>query len=240
VEYQTLIQFVIRLKSTKSVAQLQEVFTDIIQSVGFQQFAYVRFNTDSINPEQSIYTYSEAWKMLYLKRDYHLIDPVFSRAFAEATPFFWSADQYKDDQSLNEFFSESNKYGIYEGITTPLKSIEKRKAILTCSCAKTSQTVTPSLSDSLMLISIQVLAEVFHQMAIAFSDVYDHRLKSRERQVLTLSALGLPTDKTALFLGLNKDYVHEVISNALNRLGTNNRVAAVCRAQELGFLDLDK
>ncbi len=235
-DHQTLTQYVARLKNTQNTPQLQKEFSEIIQEIGFQQFAYMRFHMENINAEQSIYTYSEAWKILYFKRDYHLIDPIFSRAFAENVPFFWSAEQYGHDPELINFFSEANKYGLYQGITIPLKSIEKKKAILTCASANAKQGITPVFDDEVMLISIQVLAETFHQMAIVFSDVYDHHLKPREQQILQLSALGLPTDKTAIFLGLNKDYVHEVISNALKRLGANNRVAAVYRSQELGFL----
>lgn len=235
--YQTLIQNIHRLKNASHTDHLRKEFTLAIHAMGFQQFAYVRFNLKDINPEESIYTYSEAWKIRYFEKSYQLIDPIFERAFTESQPFFWSSAHYKDDPQLVQFFKEANKYGIGKGLTTSLKAVERKKAILTCACASTQNKNVPAFHDPAVLIAFQALAETFHQMAITFSEIYDHHLKYRERQVLKLCELGMETHKIATLLNLNKDYIHEIIANALRRLGVNNRTAAVARAKEIGEIE---
>ena len=240
--YAQLMTYVEALKNTQYTYQLEKALTSILHEIGFQQFAYFCFKKDQISLENCIYTYSQVWMQQYLKNHYHKIDPILYRASEQKGMFCWCNQQYQkqsENNDVRQFCKQAQQYGINCGIAIPLKSVTNRKAVIVCVCSQEGGPHFPNLEDDILKITVSAVCNVFHHQALELSTDADVSLKTRESQILHLSAIGLSSEEAAIFLGLNKDYVHEVVSNILNKLGTRNRVAAVYRSQELGLINKD-
>lgn len=222
------------IKSAHTIDELQDVFSLAIMKLGFPYFAYMRWAKNDIELEQSLYTYPEAWITRYFQQEYQRIDPVFERSFTSPHPFFWSANSDANSPIVSRFFQEAQDHGIHHGVTTPLRTAAQRRAILTVAAPRANcrtEKQTP------MCLSIcQVLANGFHQSAMAISNSFDIRLSPRQKDVLTLASHGLTTKDIATVLGLTEPYICEVVSEILQKLGTTTRISAVRRALELGLI----
>lgn len=64
----------------------------------------------------------------------------------------------------------------------------------------------------------------------------DNPLNAREREILSLSSQGKSANEISLMLHLSYGTVRNYISEALNKLGANNRIEAIRAAEEKGWL----
>ncbi|WP_082130600.1 helix-turn-helix transcriptional regulator [Kiloniella spongiae] len=236
-KYSELVLSLKEMKQCEATDDLQSVFSKVIQRLGFQQFAYVRFTKNCVAVEVSIYTYSEEWKAIYFEKRYDQIDPVFVEAFNRSEAFFWSACMTEFTGKHQEFFDEATEYGIFNGITVPLKSDAKAKAILTMAAAKTNENRNVTEESSEKIACATAIAECFHQVAIHIFKEGNLTLKLRQQQVLTLASYGMSSKEIAATLDKSEAYINELITGVLHKLGTQTRSAAVRRALELGLLD---
>ena len=234
--YRDIIEGINALKKSQSIPALREAMTKAIRFSGYQQFAYVRFAKDSPHVEESIYTYSEAWVIQYFEKGYEGIDPIFTQSFNQSDSFFWTSKAYEQDRQFANFFKEANSFGIYQGITTPLKSAANRRAVMTVAASKTPRNAAKMEADPADIAACRALSEVFHQTAISLSKTYSTDLKPREQEVLSLSSCGLTSEGISAVLGIGVPYVNEVMTSLMHKLGTNSRTAAVRRAMELGLI----
>lgn len=230
-----LLESVKRLKSCKTLYELRGSFVGVIFQLGFQQFSYARFLGKEIMPSHSVYTYAEEWITMYLENSYQDIDPVLLEGGRASEPFYWSSEQYEDTVTLRGFFETAGEFGVSWGVTTPLKASLKANAILTCSASKTSRPPA-GISETQLVTCSRVLSEAFHQCALAVADDSALTLKSREKEVLELSALGMSGNEIALISGISPIYVSEVSRNLIQKFGVRNKLAALWRANELGLL----
>lgn len=235
--YKGIMEGIGALKKSQSLPALREAMTKAIRFSGYQQFAYVRFAKDSPHVEESIYTYSEAWVIRYFENGYEGVDPVFVQALSQSDSFFWTSKTYERDANLWTFFKEANSFGIYQGITTPLKSASNRRAIMTIAASKTPANAGKLEADPAELAACRALSEAFHQTAITLSKTYSTNLKPREQEILSLASFGLTSEGIAAVLGIGIPYVNEVMTSLMHKLGTNSRTAAVRRAMELGLIE---
>jgi two-component system response regulator DesR len=72
--------------------------------------------------------------------------------------------------------------------------------------------------------------------ALATLEVMDNPLSERERQVLRLAAQGLPSKEIAARLFLTRGTVRNYLSDAMRKLDCPNRLRAVRRAEEAGWM----
>jgi two-component system response regulator DesR len=75
-----------------------------------------------------------------------------------------------------------------------------------------------------------------HAVAMATLAAADNPLKERELEVLRLAAQGVPTREMARLLFLSEGTIRNRMSAAVRKTGSRNRLEAVRRAQELGWL----
>lgn len=73
-------------------------------------------------------------------------------------------------------------------------------------------------------------------LALATLAAADNPLTERELEVLRLAALGVPTREMARKLFLSEGTIRNRMSAAVRKTGSRNRLEAVRRAQELGWL----
>lgn len=64
----------------------------------------------------------------------------------------------------------------------------------------------------------------------------DNPLSAREREILSLSSQGKSANEISIMLHLSYGTVRNYISEALNKLGANNRIEAIRTAEEKGWL----
>ncbi|WP_120497104.1 autoinducer binding domain-containing protein [Kiloniella sp. EL199] len=236
-KYSELVLSLKEIKQCETTDDLQSVLTKVIHRLDFQQFVYVLFTKNCVAIEVSIYTYSEEWKAIYFEKRYDQIDPVFVEAFNRNATFFWSACMPEFTGKYQDFFDEATKYGVFNGITVPLKSVAKAKAILTMAAAKTDENKNVREASPEKIACATAIAECFHQVAIHVSKEGNLTLKLRQKQALTLASYGMSSKEIAATLDKSEAYINELITGVLHKLGTQSRTAAVRRALELGLLD---
>jgi two-component system, NarL family, response regulator DesR len=73
-------------------------------------------------------------------------------------------------------------------------------------------------------------------VALATLAAADNPLKRQELEVLRLAAQGVPTREMARILFLSEGTIRNRLSAAVRKTGSRNRLEAVRRAQELGWL----
>ncbi|MCP4073314.1 MAG: helix-turn-helix transcriptional regulator [Hyphomicrobiales bacterium] len=69
-----------------------------------------------------------------------------------------------------------------------------------------------------------------------FRNVKQIKLGKRERQVLSWTSQGKTSYEISKILNLSEHTINNYVTNAANKLGTNNRVHTVCRAIMLGLI----
>lgn len=58
-----------------------------------------------------------------MAQGYDRIDPVIGFAFASKVPFLWDAADFSGDKKIDHLSHEANQYGLYMGVTVPLKKL---------------------------------------------------------------------------------------------------------------------
>lgn len=233
---QYLQQCVRKLKTCTTLDELRGSFVGVIFPLGLQQFAYTKFSDTNIWFDKSLHTYSEGWIELYQREEFARLDPVFALAKKETDPFFWSAEQFTQNDEFVDFFECADTYGLAWGVTTRLKTSAKAGTLVTCTASKSSQ-LPAGLSVDQLVACCRLLSEAFHQTALIITAKRGITLRPREKEVLELSALGMSGSEIALIIGVSPIYVAEISRNLIQKFGVRNKLAALWRASELQLID---
>lgn len=217
---------VVGIRGATSLHEAKRVLSAALVGLGLQQFVYLRINGDTLVPEQSTHTYSEAWTERYVAKGYERIDPIIGMAWASSKPFLWSADDFSDQPLVKDFFEEADGFGIYSGVTVPLKAIGNNRAYMTMAAPRSSDVFAKAKLERAFLPTVRILASVFHQKNLELRGGGAKQLTKREREVLALFSAGATSAEVAAIFGRSVDTVNEASLNGMKKLGAENKTAA--------------
>lgn len=179
--------------------------------------------------------YPEEWQAHYQKKNYVSQDPTVMQGRKSTAPFLWNDALFSDSCDMWE---EAKAHGVRHGWSQ--SSLDGSGAASLLTLARSGErisTIELEAKESRM----RWLVSVAH---LSLSNVYlsDQRagqkpnLTERELEILRWSADGKSAAEISDILNISKNTVDFHIKNAVQKLQTSNKTAAVVRAVMMGLL----
>lgn len=200
--------------------------TDALAKLGLTQFVYLCWSQDTLAVELSIYTYSHAWTDRYVAQGYEKIDPVIGTAFASKAPFIWAADDYGTDDQTRQFFDEADGFGLYQGVTIPLKTQANRRIFVTFAAPKNAPKYARLRHADGFIPAAKFIAMSFHMAVCRLRSDHLALLTVKEATAMKMAATGLSSAEIADCLSLAKPTVDETLNRAARKMGLESRSSA--------------
>ena len=224
-----------RLKACYTDSDIKLCFTEIIVALGFSQFAYNRYYSATGMVPTTLHTCLDEWRSLYREQKYFEIDPILEKAKSSSDPFIWGASDFETDDERRALYQTSSGFGLGWGVTIPLRASSKEFAFLSY-FGPGEAYAGEKLTAEQLTACCRVLSETFHQTLLSIHGNTPLTLKTREKEVLSLSALGMSGCEIAAIIGVSPIYVAEISRAITQKLGVRNKLSALNRARELGLL----
>ena len=227
-----------RLQSATSLAQLQVETTRLRDKEGI---ANVVYHWTNLSGEQfGAGTYSDDWRLHYVKQNYIRVDPVISGCFRRFHPVDWSQLDWSP-KSAQSFLDEAVGAGVgHQGLSVPIRGPKGQFALFTAShdCAADEWARFSSEKMREMIL----IAHFFNQKALEIREGTDYaemmRLSPREIDTLTLLAIGYSRGQAAERLSISEHTLRVYIESARSKLGCANVTHTVAKALTLGLIVL--
>lgn len=222
-----------------SLSSSSEIFSKIEKhalELGFDCCAYVFHHAIPVTkPRIAVETnYSMVWLEQYKRNGYLEIDPTILRARRSQFPLTWSESLF---DSARPFWEEAKKHGLVFGWTKSMFDNCGSKGIFTL--ARSHEALNPKELDikelRMKLLSYcahMALSRVYHREMTVSTE----KLSVREVEVLKWHADGKTAEEIGMILNISIDTVKFHTKNAVTKLGTSNKTAAVVRAAIMGLL----
>lgn len=207
------------------------------RNLGFDYAAYgIRLPTSFTNPK--IVTrndYPEDWWARYCEANYLHRDPVVKHGRSTQTPVLWGRALFADAPDL---WRDAQDFGIRHGWSQ--SSFNAHGAAGMLSLVRGQGRISP-MELKAKEQNMRWLVSLTH---LSLSRVYLHheaqqpaRLTQREIEAMKWTADGKSAQEIADILNITKHAVDFHLKNAIQKLQTSNKTAAVARAAVLGLLN---
>lgn len=179
-------------------------------------------------------SYPAEWLDLYVKRGFHLIDPIIKENFTNFGVQYWT-ETYKKYVSPKEFITLAKDFGLKEGYSCGVMDHTQREASLFSLAGEISDHPRNRLI-------LDILAPHLHQ---ALSHVSRGKrvqptatLSAREKEVLIWIREGKSSWDISMILDISERTVKFHTTAILNKLGAANRAHAVAIALSSGMISM--
>jgi DNA-binding CsgD family transcriptional regulator len=185
-------------------------------------------------------TYAPEWGDRYVEEDYVRIDPVHEGAQRSFLPVDWKTLPW-DTKKRRQFLREAIECGIgNQGYTVPVRGPDGQFALFTinknCADDEWQKYLAENRSD------ILVTAHYFHQKVLEIEKVFGTlppvQLSARERDVLSMIALGKNRSQVAYDLNISENTLRVYLDSARHKLGALNIPHAVAMAVNRGLISM--
>ncbi len=181
-------------------------------------------------------TYSPAWIMQYIARNYLTFDPVLARGLGGGKSFFWSEIERSDD-ATKAFFEDASKFGVGNcGFTVPIANRGGRRAMFTvnkldeeANFKATIKGKEKHLGDIALILHSKALAAIGVSASIP-------ALSRREVECLNWTAQGKDGASIADILKISEFTVRDYLKSARTKLGCTTIAQAVYEATRLRLI----
>lgn len=186
---------------------------------------------------QGYANYPDRWKLHYMQRNLHRVDPTIHKSALSIAPVDWG--RFEKDEKFRAVFFAAEDFGITaQGLTVPIRGPYGDRGLLSVT-RKCSATEWEKLKRHIMG-DLQVAAVHLHD-AVMRSDVISRalrqpRLSRREIEVLQWVAAGKSQFDIGDILNISHRTVEVHLRSAREKLGTLSTVQAVGRAIGLGLV----
>ena len=179
--------------------------------------------------------YPQAWRNRYLEAGYLQTDPTVAHGCVSRTPVVWSDALFANARPMWE---EAQAVGLKVGwAQSSLDGLGVGGMLTLSRSGEPLSTIELEASQQKMCWLVHVAHMSLSRLLRAgLSDHPDARLSSRELEVLRWSADGKSAQDIADILTVSKDTVNFHVKNAVKKLRSGNKTAAVVRAAILGYL----
>jgi DNA-binding CsgD family transcriptional regulator len=207
-------------------------------ALGFEHCAYgLRVPHPISNPKTFVVNnYPTEWQDRYINEGYLDIDPTVLHGRRTQTPLVWSNSIFSSAQKLWE---EAQSFGLCFGWAQSSLDAVGVGGMLTLSRSREKLTLTELASQE---IKMRWLVNISH---LALSRILTAKLfagnmpalTGREIEVLKWTADGKTSGEISTLLAVSENTVNFHVKNAVAKLQTANKTAAVVRAAMLGLLN---
>ena len=234
--YNELFNQIRKIRSAQDSFDLRKAMSDILVDLDLTGFTYLEADGDTSTLH--FCTYPERWLKRYKEKQYGMIDPIIARMQSEKSAFIWSCDDYLESQErgVSDFFEDARQHGVYKGISIPFRRPGAKK------CLFSVVTDNAELDLGFLLSDIKLIADNFNMMFLSTSRHTRPRqveiFSERERQCLTLVALGASNSEACKILGAKTRSVEHHLQSARDKIGAKNIASAICFLIDTGAINV--
>lgn len=176
--------------------------------------------------------FPEGWFERYIGKQYVLVDPVVKMGFNQTGVFTWQQafEAFGDQPTSQAFLQDAMQHELYAGFAV---ATEKHPI------SNTASVCSVSVANDISTVQMDLLYRILpHLNEIVARPGFLHapELTSREHQVITLADGNLLNTDIAERLSLTPRTVKFHFNNIYQKLGVNNKPAAIRKAKILGIL----
>ncbi|WEK31364.1 MAG: autoinducer binding domain-containing protein [Candidatus Pseudomonas phytovorans] len=178
--------------------------------------------------------YSASWQERYSKARYLESDPTILLGRQSERPILWSDQLYA---KTPELWEEARGHGLHNGLSQSMLNTGGSCAMFTVARSEAiSERELHHNGDKLRWLASTAHASLSSILNRRHRSAEAPELTEREREVLKWTADGKSASEIADLLTLSKNTIDFHIKNAVRKLKTANKTAAVVRAAMLGLL----
>lgn len=217
-----------------------ELFTAISRAAVDLEFDYcaygMRFPMPISKPKiYMVNNYPKDWQLHYVRENYLAIDPTVSHGARSIMPLVWTDEIFSSCPSMWE---EARAHGLEAGWAQSCYDAQGIGGLLTL--ARSNDILTPGELDDRSL-RMTWLTQLAHQGMSRFlvprlMPEAPIQLTNREIEVLRWTADAKTASEVAEILNIAERTVNFHISNAMDKLGVCNKIAAAIKAAMLRLL----
>ncbi|WP_229440542.1 autoinducer binding domain-containing protein [Massilia sp. BSC265] len=215
-------------------ASLHGLVAHAARDLGFDYCAYgLRTLLPFSNPRTvMVNNYPAAWQARYAHAGYLAVDPTVAHGAASPLPVLWSEQLFAGARPLWE---DAREHGLRVGWAQPSRTADGSKGLLTLARSHDalSSAELRNIEGSMSWLAHAThaaMARLYQPAAVGVT------LTAREAEVLRWMADGKTSSETGQILALSERTVNFHVGNALAKLGTANKTAAVVKAALLGLI----
>lgn len=207
-------------------------------ALGFEHCAYgLRAPLPLSNPRTIILNnYPVAWQVRYGEQGYVAADPIVLHGRRSRAPVVWSDEVFSGSLQL---WDEARAHGLCHGWSQ--STLDRMGVGGMLSLSRSASVLTPS-ELAAQEVKMRWLSNIAH---VTLSRIFAARLApletpaltAREIEILKWTGDGKTSGEISSLLAVSENTVNFHVKNAVGKLGTANKTAAVVRAAMLGLLN---
>ncbi len=225
------------LLTIQSEHELFKALGKITHELGFDYCAYgLRTLFPVTRPKVVMMNnYPDGWQRLYQEKDYLAIDPTVHHVTHSPLPVIWSDDLFA---SVPEMWEDARSFELNVGWAQSSRDAYGAGGMLTLARSGEPLTDVELHDKGFKMIWLTQIAHLgmSHCLTAKLVPELDIRLTNRELDILKWTADGKTAGEISEILGISERTINFHISNAMEKLGTSNKLAAAVKAALLGFL----
>lgn len=225
------------LLSIQCEHKLFKVLAAITRELGFDYCAYgLRTPLPVSRPKVVMFNnYCAAWQARYQEKDYVTIDPTVHHGMRSLLPIIWSDDVFAE---ARELWEDARSFGLQVGWAQSSRDAYGVGGMLTIARSDEPLSKGELRDKSLKMTWLTQVAHLGMSRCLTAKLLPESeiRLTDREAAVLRWTADGKTSGEIPEILGISERTVNFHINNAVEKLGTANKLAAAVRAAVLGML----
>lgn len=208
-----------------------------VKELGFDYCAYgMRKPLPFSNPKTfMLNNYAPAWQERYVAENYLSIDPTVAHGMKSVLPLVWSDKVFQD---CRHFWEDANSHGVRVGWAQ--SSFDARGVAGLLSLARSEEQLSEAElrhNAPRMAWLVQLAHERMTSLLSAKGGTEEPvGLTAREIEVLRWTADGKTSSEVGEIMNISERTVNFHVNNAIAKLGTTNKTAAVIKAAMLRLL----
>ena len=229
-----------QLHSLLTIDDKQELFdklTSIARDLGFDYCAYGLRAPVPISRPRIIMlnNYPLDWQARYQEKGYLAIDPTVNHGMRSSLPLLWTDEIFT---SARELWEGARSFGLHFGWAQSSHDAQGIGGLLTLARSDEPLTDTELLDKAAKMSWLTQIAHVGMSRCLGsrLLPETEIHLTDRELTVLRWTADGKTSGEVSTILGISERTVNFHINNAVEKLGTVNKLAAAVKAAVLGML----
>ncbi|ACF00848.1 LuxR family transcriptional regulator [Rhodopseudomonas sp. AAP120] len=178
-----------------------------------------------------LHQWPDVWSRRYFSKGYIFTDPAIRRVTSSMVPFSWTELWDHDSPAGHRILGEAAEFGLKEGFTVPMVTLDGHSAGLSIAGAMTE--LPPHLRGPVQMMAIYSFARAAHLRERPPAPV---TLTIREADVLHWIAEGKTDWEIARILQVSEHLVDKVARQIKSKFQVVNRVQAVVQAMRAGVI----
>jgi len=233
-----LENFIEGLQQADTPDALQAQVCDLREHFDVEHVVYHSVNASG--GQYGVLTYADDWVERYIDKEYERVDPVVVGCYQRFHPVDWSRLDWSG-KVTRDFVGEAQSAGVgRQGFTVPIRGPAGQFALFTVSSNANDRTwgrFTEESTRDLILAAHYINQKALELESGEGATSAPHRaLSPRERDALTLLALGYSRAQASESLQISEHTLRVYIEGARYKLGAMNTTHAVALALSQGLL----